>query len=244
MSALVVAMAVAIALLAVLVAGLLRSHAEILRALHDLGAGLGDPSLPAAPGGRTAPVQADARDVSGETPTGEVISVAVTGRDQLTLLAFLSTGCLTCRRFWDAFADADLAVPGRARLVVVTKGAEAESPSALQALAPKWAPTILSTEAWEQYSVPGAPYMVLVDGNTGRIVGEGTGGSWDQVQSLLRQALADAGLAAGRRGRSTERRSGPQREARADRELRAAGIEPGHPSLYPGASSASPHESE
>jgi len=33
--------AVAIGLLGLLVAGLLRSHAEVLRALHDLGAGLG-----------------------------------------------------------------------------------------------------------------------------------------------------------------------------------------------------------
>ena len=31
-------------LLAVLVAGLLRSHADILKALHDLGAGVGEPT--------------------------------------------------------------------------------------------------------------------------------------------------------------------------------------------------------
>ena len=40
MLAVVVAEGVAIALLAVLVLGLLRSHALILRALHELGAGL------------------------------------------------------------------------------------------------------------------------------------------------------------------------------------------------------------
>ena len=39
MTGLVIAEAVAIALLGLLVAGLLRSHAEILRALHELGAG-------------------------------------------------------------------------------------------------------------------------------------------------------------------------------------------------------------
>ena len=43
MSVLVVLLTAVVALLAVLVAGLLRSHAEILRALHDLGAGL-DPA--------------------------------------------------------------------------------------------------------------------------------------------------------------------------------------------------------
>ncbi len=45
MTALVVVEAVAIALLSLLVAGLLRSHAEILRSLHDFGVDL-DPSLP------------------------------------------------------------------------------------------------------------------------------------------------------------------------------------------------------
>ncbi|MGH9063549.1 MAG: hypothetical protein ACRD0L_06195, partial [Acidimicrobiales bacterium] len=42
MVVLVVVEALAIGLLGVLVAGLLRSHAEILRALHRLGAGLGE----------------------------------------------------------------------------------------------------------------------------------------------------------------------------------------------------------
>ena len=40
MTAAVVALGAAVVLLAVLVAGLLRSHAEILKALHELGAGL------------------------------------------------------------------------------------------------------------------------------------------------------------------------------------------------------------
>jgi hypothetical protein len=44
MTALVIVQTLVIVVLAVLVAGLLRSHAEILRALHDLGAGLDDDS--------------------------------------------------------------------------------------------------------------------------------------------------------------------------------------------------------
>ncbi len=46
MSALIVLEALVIALLAVLVYGLLRSHAEILRALHDLGVNLDDDAAP------------------------------------------------------------------------------------------------------------------------------------------------------------------------------------------------------
>ena len=44
MTALVVALVLVVALLAVLVIGLLRSHSEILKALHDLGVNLEDGS--------------------------------------------------------------------------------------------------------------------------------------------------------------------------------------------------------
>ena len=43
MVALAIVVSAIVLLLAVLVAGLLRSHADILKALHDLGAGVGDP---------------------------------------------------------------------------------------------------------------------------------------------------------------------------------------------------------
>ena len=44
MVALVIVSTFVVLLLGILVAGLLRSHADILRALHDLGSGVGDPS--------------------------------------------------------------------------------------------------------------------------------------------------------------------------------------------------------
>src|ERR1700761_1533483 len=58
MIGLVIAEAVAIALLALLVAGLLRSHAEILRSLHELGAGRQPEQWPTdmPPAARTAKV--------------------------------------------------------------------------------------------------------------------------------------------------------------------------------------------
>ena len=43
MVALAIVLSVVVVLLAVLVAGLLRSHADILKALHDLGVGVGEP---------------------------------------------------------------------------------------------------------------------------------------------------------------------------------------------------------
>ena len=222
MAQIVAVQAVAIVLLGLLVVGLLRSHAEILRKLHELGAGL-DPDAPAS--GVTSVVPAPVRrtastgfDLVGTTPGDEAVRVGVVGARQSTLLAFLSSGCLTCGGFWDTFSGTDrLAVPGGARLVIITKGPEAESESRIRELAPAAFPVVMSTRAWEDYKVPHTPYFVYVDGPSGRILGEGSAQTWDQVRSLWSQALADA--AGG--------------EARADRELQQAGIRPGHRSLYP-----------
>jgi hypothetical protein len=54
------------------------------------------------------------------------------------------------------------------------------------------------------------------------------------VESLLRDALADLDVAEARGSTAHARPgSGAERISRADRELDAAGIGPGHPSLYP-----------
>ena len=242
MVALVTLLAIVVGLLGILVAGLLRSHAEVLRALHELGVNL-DPTQATADGGpvrRTAPGVPRPRahhdpiasfDISGESPSGDAVSVSVIGADRLTLVAFLSSTCLSCRGFWTAFADPQLRVPGGARLVAVTRGNEAESPSALRKLAPPEVITVQSTDAWTAYGVPGAPYFVLVDGTSGDVVGEGAATTWEQVANLMDNAMADAGV--GRRGG----RGRLAREARVDDELRAAGVEPGDPSLYPQADS-------
>src|SRR4051812_48907244 len=104
MMVLVVIEAVVLAFLALLVAGLLRSHAEILRTFHDLGIG----QDPDAEAGVTTPVPAPvlarseagsattATDITGSTPGGDVVVVGVVGAEQPTLLAFLSSGCITC----------------------------------------------------------------------------------------------------------------------------------------------------
>ena len=197
MTAVVVGLSLAVLLLAVLVAGLLRSHAEILKALHELGAGLEldrdapgpvpvtiDGVVPPRPAGASAP---DA--VSGTTPAGEEVALSLRG-GRPTLLAFLSSGCTTCKTFWSAFG-ASPAAPAGARVVVVTRDLAEESPSALAKLAPEAVPVVASTATWDALDVPGSPYFVLVDG-TGRVVGEGSGASWPQVVDLLTQAHADA----------------------------------------------------
>ncbi len=198
MTALVVALAVAVLLLAVLVAGLLRSHAEILKALHELGAGLElDRSGPepitidGVRAARTGEVEVPGA-VTGTTLSGEAVGVSLTAGTPV-LLAFLSSGCTTCQAFWSAFAEPGLAVPGQARLVVVTKSLTEESPSALASRAPEGVTLLTSSAVWEAFAVPGSPYFVLVDG-AGRIVGEGSAATWSAVSTLMGQAHADAGL--------------------------------------------------
>ncbi len=229
---LVVAEGLALALVLVLIAGLLRSHAEILRKLHELGAGEAHDhaavrarravSLPApSPAGRRA------ADIVGTRPAGGAAQVGVVAANQATLLAFLTTGCTACRPFWRTFASGVDLPAAWGRLVIVTKDPSEESPTLVQDLAPGGLTTVMSSQAWVDYGIPVSPYFVLVDGQSGRVLGEGAAASWQQVSSLLGQAVADAEAAAhpsqrGRRGR----------EQRVDRELIAAGIEPGHPSLY------------
>jgi hypothetical protein len=167
--------------------------------------------------------------VVGVSPEGDGVAVAVTAIRTPTLIAFLSSGCATCLDFWEAFTqEANRSIGGAgSQLVIVTKGAEAESPSAVAKLVPDGVVCVMSDHAFEDYGVPVAPYFVLVDA-TGAVVGEGVAPSFDQLRSLLDKAVAD------RAGRRTRREllRGRQRAARIDRELADAGITPGHPSLH------------
>jgi hypothetical protein len=232
MLAVAVAEGVALLLLGLLVAGLLRSHAEILRALHDLGAGV-DPDQRGAARrvarSRSGPATgADAQDVVGVGPRGEAVAVAVGGTDHDTLLAFLSTGCDTCRPFWSA-VNGDLGIPDVRVLVVV---ADEESESELARLAGPQVEVVASTAAWDAYEVPGSPHFVYVDGATGRVAGEGTGPDWPSVRALLTQANADRSARhADTRPRGPVALEWRDNPTRIDAELLAAGIGPGHPSL-------------
>jgi hypothetical protein len=215
-------------LLSLVVVGLLRSHAEILRRLGPpqerdsdvLAPGLPDP--PSREGLRVAP------KISGMTLGGDGVQVG-SGSGRPMLLAFLSSGCLTCEGFWETFSQAEPPeIPGGARLVAVTKDTSHESPSRLRDLVGEALEVVMSSDAWRQFDVPTSPYFVYV-GRDGMIVGEGAAASWPQVASLLRDAIGDAEAAS----LTVSRAGGPERARRVDEELAASGIGPGHPSLYP-----------
>jgi len=248
---------VVVVILTMLVVGLLRSHATIVRALHNAGVNLDPdqhnhdldpvPNHESAPtlivdtppsirtiDGVPEPVERDdtrAHDLVGETPMGGTRSVAVQGKSN-TLLAFLSTGCGTCATFWQDFRKG-VQLPESTRLVIVTQSGNAESPADVAALAPSGFTTIMSSQAWDDYRVPVAPYFVMVNGSNGIIAGEGAAHSWGLVDRLLQRAVADA--AAAKTPERMNRRDlllGRNRANEIDAELVRAGIGPGDPRLY------------
>jgi hypothetical protein len=225
----VIVLAVLVGLAWLFLVAVLRSHAEILRRLGAIerrldpgGFALGDADggerLPAPPTG-TAPAAAD---IAGETLAGDAVKVALGPGSARTLLAFLSTGCSVCESLW---AELRAGGPGSpdARIVVVTKGRERESLTRLGRLAPPGADLVMSSDAWSAYDVTATPHFVLVD--SGTVTGRGGATSWTQILSLLADADSDVRLD---RARTTS-----ERAARAEQALAAAGIVPGHPTLYP-----------
>ncbi len=245
MTALVVVLGVVVGILAVLVAGLLRSHADILRALHALGITEEElsehdhsddatfktqPGVPQPRGAQA--MDGGAHDIVGTTPSGGAGRVAGVATRHTTLLAFLSSGCLTCRDFWDAFGGR-LDLPGTdTRLVIVTQGPEHESAAKVADLAPDGHTVLMSSEAWNDYAVPVSPYFLLVDGPSGTVIGEGAASTWESVEGLLNQALADTGHNRSGKRTAASRARGAVREADTDEVLSSAGIEPGDPRLY------------
>ena len=195
---------VLLVLLVVLVVALLRSHAEILRRLGPEGAG--PPSLPDPPAG--ARPGTEAPEIAGVTPTGDAIKLSLNGTP--TLLAFLSSGCTSCARFWETLAEQRL--PDGLQPMIVTHGPDREQRSKLRSMAPPTVPVVMSSEAWADYAVPGSPYFVMVQ--DGEIRGEGVATTWDALTSLLSDAVEE------QRG--------------IDERLAAVGIGPDHPSLFGG----------
>jgi hypothetical protein len=251
MLAVVIAEGVAILLLGVLVLGLLRSHALILKALHELGAGLelekeaGTGVTLATSGGKPGPVPVElesgvvqatrkdstrAHDIIGTDLDRVEQRVTVTTPGTRTLLAFLTSGCSVCQTFWDEFRG-QVDVPGDGALHIIAKGPAEESASSLRGLAGD-RDVVQSSGAWVDYDIPGSPYFVYVEG--GVVTGEGSATTWAQVRGLMAQGVADSEDA-----RSAAGRAGPgllvgDRDdlSRIDAELLAGGVRPGDASLY------------
>ena len=98
MTAIVVIEAVVILLLVILVAGLLKSHAEILRQLHALGAR--ETAGPQEVDIRTRTTgfeKAPTTVITGTDVRGATRSLSLEHNRGNTLIAFLSSGCASCQ---------------------------------------------------------------------------------------------------------------------------------------------------
>ena len=258
MVALVLVLTFVVLLLGVLVAGLLRSHADILKALHDLGAGVGDPSAPGLDdhGHATArttqrvpcPCHSEwdhrcrANVMPSRRPPSPASRPAVMRwpcRSRvMTSSPWLRSSPRAARRAPDSGGPAEAArdrPPRRHPPAGGDQGPEFEIPDEVRAKAPERLAVIMSTEAWGDYEVPGSPFFVLVDGATARRIGEGVAHHFSQVAELVRRARVDVRpFALGSQSRVfADGLDGPARESANDEELLAAGIHPGHRSLYP-----------
>ena len=248
MTPVLIVLSVVVAVLTVLVVGLLRAYATVLQRLHQLDGGVAPDAAPGAaspPPFRTVdtvpgppsgtgddPEWQVGHDISGVTLGGEILSVRVVGVPRDTVLLFLSSGCSGCAVFFADLAARSVALPPSARLLVVAHDASEESVSLLRELCPPGIDLVLSGQAWEDYGVPGSPYVMVVDGRRGRVVGEGTGTSLRQVATLIRQAVGDGAAGLGLPRMPGKPRADVERESDVDAALLAAGITPGHPSLY------------
>jgi hypothetical protein len=218
-TAVVVIEAVVIALLLVLVAGLLKSHAEILRQLHRLEETSGPGRPQTGIEFETAPIS----QIAGVDPHGTPRVIDLSNGRGNTVLAFLSSGCASCHAFWERLArDHDLSIPD-ARLVVVTRGAASESPSRIAELAPIDVPVIMSDDAWDRFRVPMTPFFLMIDPDI-RVVGEGSAAGWKQLLRLLRQSIADS--------QHPARMDTVGRERFTDDNLGRSGVTPDDPSLH------------
>ncbi len=241
MTALIAVETVILALLCVLVAGLLRAYATVLRRLHALDGGAAPSteappfrtisSVPAPPTDQPSRIEGrdewqPAHDLDGVSLTGEIVAARTVGVQHDTVVAFLSSGCEGCTGFWHELATpGSWQLPGDTRLLVVSKGAGEESPAALGQLCPPGVDLLMSSQAWTDYQVPGSPYIVVVDGRTGRVKGEGSGTSFSQIGGLIQQAADDS-------RRLNKPASDREREEDVDQVLLSAGIGPGDASLY------------
>jgi hypothetical protein len=231
MTGVVIALALVVGLLGILVVGLLRSHADILRRLESIGAGLDgshEHSSQITLTRRDA-VSVAERRVIGVTPDGEPVVVSLSAGADPTLIAFLSTTCSTCTPFWEGLESSLMHFGGhRHRVLIVTLGESEESPTRAQSMAKPGVDVIMSSTSWSEFEVPGAPYFALIEAETSRVVGEGSAMTFESLEEFLSDATNDQ-----KWDLQTSGGVGISEEDRIDAELRRAGILPGDPRLYP-----------
>lgn len=228
--------AVALVVLAAFAIALVHSYAGLAARVEALAGTAQGPAARSASSADhdAAGVGAVAQQVVGVSTAGDGVVVPLVDVERNTLLAFLTSTCTSCQGLWSELArgTGDV-VPSELRLLVVTKGPEHESPTAIEEVAPAGCDVVMSSAAWSDFRIPGSPYFVLVERTTGSVLGEGTALSWPRVLDLAGVAAGDDKIAAGLRRDHRKPLTDLAREEAVDQLLLDAGILPGHASLYP-----------
>jgi hypothetical protein len=96
--------------------------------------------------------------------------------------------CFGCEPFWQGIGDpAILDSNQNVARVVVTKGPEQVplGEVAAKSAGLRGVPTVMSTAAWTDYRVLSYPSFLLVDGPSGRVIGETVATGWGDVGSMM-----------------------------------------------------------
>jgi hypothetical protein len=124
--------------------------------------------------------------LDGTTPDGSPLSVDLHSSDP-QLVAFLSTSCAICTSLWEGLRSGALAEQSPTlRSIVVTKSAPVEDADRVRELSGAGdIVTVMSTQAWEDYEIPGSPYFLLVGGEPRDVIGEGPASGWADVSAIV-----------------------------------------------------------
>lgn len=126
-------------------------------------------------------------DIAGVRPDGSTVTLRIEESKDVTLLLFLSADCLGCQDLWHGTAELRRALPEGVGTVIVTRGPEYEDARAIAELAPPDVTTVMSSAAYGDYRVGGAPFLVVVDGNGVRT--EGVAWGIAETVRATRQAI-------------------------------------------------------
>jgi hypothetical protein len=128
-------------------------------------------------------------DIDGVTPSGEPVSAGIVNSTEPVLLVFLSSSCLGCRDLWEGTAALRRSLPAEVRVIFVTKGPEIEDVGAIAALDPVDTLTVMSSQAFRDYRVGGAPFLAVVA--AGEVRTEGVAWGIEETVRATRQALGE-----------------------------------------------------
>jgi hypothetical protein len=130
-------------------------------------------------------------DIAGVDLVGAPCRIEMKEEGPATLLLFLSSSCDGCRALWEAAGSrSPLGVRDGDRVVVVVADQGREDIAAVRSLSRSVSPSpsvVVSSAAWGDYQVHGAPFFALVAGAA--VVCEGVAIGVEQVADDVRRAL-------------------------------------------------------